>query len=453
MAAGQPDTWKTKEAGRADVAETTCRIEGCNRGVDRHGRDGMCSKCAKRDREIRLALGLWESRRDRAKAEPKPRKRGPQGYKRDGYAKDFPDCIVDNCPSFEGKQGGEGRCRKHFEEYRAECVAKGEQCPMTNRQREQWEGILGFHIEDWPEDQHAGLSIDGKCSVPWGCDVDISQNPKTGRGLCGRHFQQWVNAYKRRGRKVPKRQHGNPHRYTRMPSDDVIVETMKRCGSFRATSKALGVSEGTFRDYYKIRPELEERLNEVWRLVHKPRQFSDEERVERAREQSRRNNLKRRLVSKERLEHSDLTEADAVKALEYSLHLETQPCTYCKCYFPGKMQIDHIVAVTRGGAVTWENLASSCAPCNGSKSDRDLDEFLAASVEVRAARYAAWCAQQELAQPESEIEVLAIETGTTLPVSTSPEQLCLAFPGETLTTSGDANAGPRPRSERAGRER
>jgi 5-methylcytosine-specific restriction endonuclease McrA len=34
--------------------------------------------------------------------------------------------------------------------------------------------------------------------------------------------------------------------------------------------------------------------------------------------------------------------------------------------------VDHVVPRSRGGSDTWDNLVTSCAPCNRKKADRPL---------------------------------------------------------------------------------
>jgi 5-methylcytosine-specific restriction endonuclease McrA len=48
-------------------------------------------------------------------------------------------------------------------------------------------------------------------------------------------------------------------------------------------------------------------------------------------------------------------------------------CQYCG--IRGRdMTIDHVVPRSRGGASTWENLASACGPCNSRKRNRTPNE-------------------------------------------------------------------------------
>jgi 5-methylcytosine-specific restriction endonuclease McrA len=48
-------------------------------------------------------------------------------------------------------------------------------------------------------------------------------------------------------------------------------------------------------------------------------------------------------------------------------------CMYCGTS-AGRLTLDHVVPRSRGGESSWENVVTSCAPCNLRKGDRLLDE-------------------------------------------------------------------------------
>jgi 5-methylcytosine-specific restriction endonuclease McrA len=48
-------------------------------------------------------------------------------------------------------------------------------------------------------------------------------------------------------------------------------------------------------------------------------------------------------------------------------------CQYCGTE-GGKLTLDHVVPRSRGGDSIWENVVTSCAPCNLRKGDRMLEE-------------------------------------------------------------------------------
>lgn len=54
-------------------------------------------------------------------------------------------------------------------------------------------------------------------------------------------------------------------------------------------------------------------------------------------------------------------------------------CTYCRRNFSDDIRVtwDHVVPVTRGGTFSVGNLVPACGPCNSSKMDRTVAEWLA----------------------------------------------------------------------------
>ena len=48
-------------------------------------------------------------------------------------------------------------------------------------------------------------------------------------------------------------------------------------------------------------------------------------------------------------------------------------CVYCGS--AGRLTLDHVVPRSRGGDSVWENVVTSCAPCNLRKADRLVEEL------------------------------------------------------------------------------
>ena len=48
-------------------------------------------------------------------------------------------------------------------------------------------------------------------------------------------------------------------------------------------------------------------------------------------------------------------------------------CAYCGSG-SNRLTLDHVVPRSRGGTSVWENVVTSCAPCNHRKGDRLLEE-------------------------------------------------------------------------------
>ena len=54
-------------------------------------------------------------------------------------------------------------------------------------------------------------------------------------------------------------------------------------------------------------------------------------------------------------------------------------CVYCGSS-GGRLTLDHVVPRSRGGESIWENVVTSCAPCNHKKGNRTVEE---ARMELR----------------------------------------------------------------------
>ena len=54
-------------------------------------------------------------------------------------------------------------------------------------------------------------------------------------------------------------------------------------------------------------------------------------------------------------------------------------CVYCGTA-SGRLTLDHVVPRSRGGGSEWENVVTSCAPCNLRKGNRSLEE---SGLEIR----------------------------------------------------------------------
>lgn len=50
-------------------------------------------------------------------------------------------------------------------------------------------------------------------------------------------------------------------------------------------------------------------------------------------------------------------------------------CQYCRGVFPSnELTFDHVMAVSRGGTRSWENIVSCCIPCNRKKGSQTPEE-------------------------------------------------------------------------------
>lgn len=66
------------------------------------------------------------------------------------------------------------------------------------------------------------------------------------------------------------------------------------------------------------------------------------------------------------------------EGIEYIAILLNDPCSYCGTITVGTVTVDHIDALSRGGANEWQNITAACWSCNSSKHTKSLLEYLAA---------------------------------------------------------------------------
>ena len=50
-------------------------------------------------------------------------------------------------------------------------------------------------------------------------------------------------------------------------------------------------------------------------------------------------------------------------------------CCYCKAK-PVNLHCDHVIPISKGGDSSLDNLVTSCGPCNSSKRDKFLEEWI-----------------------------------------------------------------------------
>lgn len=175
-----------------------------------------------------------------------------------------------------------------------------------------------------------------------------------------------------------------------MPSDDELLRLMGELRLYSEVASAVNVPASALKDHLGANPKLQAQMQaldrhhvsederRVIRAASKRR--SNQRNVDTIRQQRRRwyrENIeyarsKRRVYNK--ISYSRRKAARYTpEAKEYVRLILNEPCSYCGS--PGKA-IDHIVPVSKGGDGDWTNLASACTPCNSSKRDRSLLEFL-----------------------------------------------------------------------------
>ena len=78
------------------------------------------------------------------------------------------------------------------------------------------------------------------------------------------------------------------------------------------------------------------------------------------------------------------SERGAMQIREYVLQRDNRTCQYqqvCKGQKADRLENDHIVPRSKGGADRIDNLITCCQKCNLAKSNQSLEEFLAEDPE------------------------------------------------------------------------
>ena len=70
------------------------------------------------------------------------------------------------------------------------------------------------------------------------------------------------------------------------------------------------------------------------------------------------------------------SERGQMQIREYVMQRDRRTCQYCGTT-RGRMEAEHVVPKSRGGAYRIGNLVASCRPCNARKDNQPLEEFLA----------------------------------------------------------------------------
>jgi 5-methylcytosine-specific restriction endonuclease McrA len=135
------------------------------------------------------------------------------------------------------------------------------------------------------------------------------------------------------------------------------------------------VSEGYFRSYYRQNDEKRKAQASDWYSANKERALSAckrwaERNPEKRLEMGRMNARRRR--AKLAASGGSHTYAD----LERIFKQQRGKCAMCKCGLSVEnRQVDHIIAISRGGNNTAANLQYLCRPCNRAKHAKDPIQF------------------------------------------------------------------------------
>ncbi len=129
---------------------------------------------------------------------------------------------------------------------------------------------------------------------------------------------------------------------------------VKRCTPcqkiWRAKCHAIGRSK---------KPEKVNEIRRRWKKNHPEQAVAD---------------FQRRRARFASVESDEITKETWAEILETFGHR----CAYC--LEEKKLEMDHVVPISKGGTHTYDNLVPACGKCNASKGDRSLLDFLARGI-------------------------------------------------------------------------
>lgn len=213
------------------------------------------------------------------------------------------------------------------------------------------------------------------------CSLDSCDRPAKCRGMCKKHYEEWLASADPSEKMTPKAAY----------DPDFIVEKYRAGWTLTEIAAHYGRARRTLGDYIKIRPELYAEIQKI----KASKKLAPEEADRRNRESRRRwrlrnpdkvreinrrwadnrsDNAKRAANARIRKERPRPVLQDPEGRVEYIDVLKQDPCCYCGA--SPVSTIDHIEPVSKGGPDDWWNLTAACLPCNQAKKTKSVLEFL-----------------------------------------------------------------------------
>ena len=212
-----------------------------------------------------------------------------------------------------------------------------------------------------------------KCSNQWKWNC-IRQRAKTKKikcDVCGDVFQKKISFLKQHpGTKFCSRKCMGVARKTGENKNCPV------CGKIFYTTRNIYCSHKCASNIFKVdNPKWEN--EEYVKKYHKKYQKNNRERINglaRIRNKTKKGRLEKSRIRIQRRGQGSLSAKDYEKLIDNSNNV----CFWCKKEIEGKIQIDHLIPVSRDGKTELKNLAVTCAFCNQSKGNKLPGEFIKA---------------------------------------------------------------------------
>ena len=139
-----------------------------------------------------------------------------------------------------------------------------------------------------------------------------------------------------------------------------------------------------YREYYEDNKEEKKRYyeeNKSWLLANQRKRRKGKEFRERENKRvyhkyhndaEYRNKLLVHMQKRRTLKAKQKVDFDANDWIEVRKKFK-QSCAYCGAR--GKLTMDHVIAISKGGGLTKDNIIPCCGSCNSSKNNRDMQEW------------------------------------------------------------------------------
>lgn len=210
-----------------------------------------------------------------------------------------------------------------------------------------------------------------KCTLLWPATIAYFHRLKTGRyGVCG-------SCKRCRCADVTAIRTANREQYRARAREYTGREQTKARRSARdsANRESLRLQA---REYYRNNSDKVVAWVYLWRQTEHGRQSylnSQRKRYEAEKDTEAYRRGKALQSRRRRVRKLDAAGSHTAEEVAQMLRDQGGVCAYCEVDLSGRIEVEHMVPLSRGGSDGWENLAIVCHPCNARKHTRTLEEY------------------------------------------------------------------------------